>query len=238
MILVNFENKEFLYKKINNINILISLVGLEINPKYSNYKETLNFIKKSFNLSQIYTVSQTHSNIVRVCHEKFKSGIEGDGLITNKKLTAIGVFTADCIPIFLFDIKNQIISVVHSGWQGTYKEIVSEAINIFINKYNSSIEDLIVYIGPHNMSCCYEVGEDLKEKFSNHPTFKGNFNIFNGNNLNMSECVKLSLKTKGVLEKNIHFIDYCTYCSSDFKFYSYRRDNKSLNRIFSFAFMD
>lgn len=240
MTLINYEDKYFLYKKVSNINLVVSLAdcGFEMHPKLKNYNNNLEFIKKHFKVSKIFTSSQTHSDIVHICNEHFINGIEGDGLVTNLKSVALGVFTADCVPIFLYDTKNQVISTVHSGWKGTYKEIVNKAIDIFTEKYNCNVNDLEIYIGPHNMKCCYEIGEDLKEKFLNHQTFKNNPNIFNGNNLNMIECIKMSILNKGVLNNNINIMNYCTYCSTNLKFYSYRRDNSTLNRIFSFIFIN
>ena len=240
MVVINYEDKLFLYKKINNVNIVTSLADCDfpMHPQLASYYWNLHFIKKHFNLSTICTLSQTHSDIVHVCTEDFLSGIEGDGLVTNLKSTALGVFTADCVPIFIFDTEKNVVSAVHSGWQGTYKEIVNKSIDLFIKEYKSNIENIQVYIGPHNMKCCYEIGDDLKDKFLNHETFKNNPNIFHGNNLNMVKCIKMSLNTKGVLNNNIHIMNYCTYCSTDPKFYSYRRNKESLNRIFSFIFID
>lgn len=240
MKLIKIDEKYFLHKKVQNISMVVTTANTDfgIHPKFDNYKENMDFIKKSFGLSEIYTVSQTHSDIVHVCDEDFVSRVEGDGLITTQKNRAVGVFTADCVPIFLFDENKGIVSAVHSGWKGVYNEIVLNAIDIFVQKYNSKVEDITIYIGPHNMKCCYEIQDDLREKFLNHHRFKNNPDIFYGNNLNMIECIKNSVVSKGILEQNINLINYCTHCSNDVKFYSYRRDKESLNRIFSFIFIN
>ena len=210
----------------------------EIHPNLRGYSKNIDFLKNKFNLSKLSTLSQIHSNIVHVCDFNFVNGVEGDGLVTNNRKHGIAVFSADCVPIFLFDVKKKIISVVHSGWRGTYSEIVNNSIDIFMKKYYSDIKDIHVYIGPHNMSCCYEVSDDLKEKFNNHYNFSRGKNIFNGNNLNMLECIKISLRSKGIFDENVNVIGYCTYCSEDIKFYSYRKDRTSLNRILSTIFID
>lgn len=240
MKLVNFDGKYFLYKKINDINLLISTANseFEIHPKLRGYSQNIDFLKNKFNLSKISTLSQIHSDIVHICDSDFVNGIEGDGLVTNNRKHGVAVFTADCVPIFLFDEKKKIISAVHSGWRGTYSEIVNNSVDIFTEKYNSDVNDINVYIGPHNMACCYEVSEDLKEKFNNHYNFSKGKNIFRGNNLSLLDCIKISLKSRGIPDENINVIDYCTYCSEDVKFYSYRKDSTSLNRIFSLIFID
>ena len=47
---------------------------------------------------------------------------------------------------------------------------------LFLEKYYSNINDIVIYIGPHNKVCCYEIGEELKRKFSEHYKFKQNNN--------------------------------------------------------------
>lgn len=239
MKLIEFDNKYFLYKEINNIGFGITTANSEfgIHPKLENYDKNIKFIKEKFNLNDIFVVSQIHSDIVIECDENFTSGIEGDGLIIKEMNRGIGVFTADCVPIFLFDSKKNIVSVLHSGWRGTYNEIVIKAINIFVKKYHSDVNDIVIYIGPHIKVCCYEVGEELKYKFSNHHRFQKNNNIFNKNNLNLLECIKTSVLDCNIPIDNLNVIDYCVHCSKDVKFYSYRNEPNSLNRIFSFIFI-
>lgn len=239
MELIEFDNKYFLYKQVDNICFGITTANSEfgIHPNLKNYSENMEFIKERFNLYDIFVVSQVHGSVIVECDKYFSSGIEADGLITQERNYGIGVFTADCVPIFLFDTQKYIVSILHSGWKGTYSEIVVNAINVFLEKYNSSVSDIVIYIAPHNKVCCYEVGKELKQKFSSHYKFKQNNNIFTGNNLNLLECIKTSVLSCNIPAENINVIDYCVHCSNDIKFYSYRKDPKSLNRIFSFIFI-
>lgn len=240
MKLIKCEEKYLLYKKIGKVNIITTTANSDfgINPKFDNYKDNMDFIKNKFGLLKLCTLSQTHSNIVHLCDFSFVNGIEGDGLITNKQRCGIGVFTADCVPIFMYDRCNNVISMIHSGWRGTYDEIIVNAIDLFISKYGCDINNIEIFIGPHNKVCCYEVGDELIEKFISKNVFKENLNIFSGKNLNLIECIKSSAINRGISEKNINSCEYCTYCSENIKFYSYRKDKNSLNRIFSFIFMD
>lgn len=240
MELIQHDKKYFLYKKFKNINLVVTTANTEfgIHPKLENYGENIKFIKEKFNLLKIFTASQTHSDIVHICGYDFLNGIEGDALITKEKKCAVGVFTADCVPIFLFDVNRQVVGIVHSGWKGVYKEIVINTIDKFVEKFNSDLKNIFIYIAPHNMKCCYNIGEDLKKLFLEHDRFKNNSLIFNGDNLNMLECIKASVIYRGIPIQNIISSNYCTYCSEDVKFYSYRKDKLSLNRLFSFIFID
>jgi copper oxidase (laccase) domain-containing protein len=51
-------------------------------------------------------------------------------MITKEKGIVLGVFSADCLPIFIFDQKREIIGLLHAGWKGGLKGIAKEAIKI------------------------------------------------------------------------------------------------------------
>lgn len=238
MDLINYEGKYFLYKKIGNINLVTTTANSDFgfNPKLKTYKGYVDFVKNKFGFEKLFTVSQVHGDVVRKCDFNFSNGIVGDGLITNQKNFALGVFTADCVPIFLFDRVKNVISILHSGWRGTYDEIIVNSINMFVNDYGSRIDDIEIFVGAHNRVCCYEVGDELINKFLEKDVFNSS-NIYSKNNLNLFECIKASALNKGISELNISSCNYCTYCSEEVKFYSYRKDKTSLNRILSFIFM-
>ena len=76
---------------------------------------------------------QTHSNKVVIINSKNKNSIKfkSDALITNIKGIALGVVTADCVPIILFDVNNQIIGCIHAGWKGAISGIIENTIKKF-----------------------------------------------------------------------------------------------------------
>ena len=76
----------------------------------------------------------------------------------------IGILTADCSPILIFDYKKKIIAVVHAGWRGAYKQIVIKVLKKFI-KLGSKKKNIIVSIGPTISQNNYEVGKEFKYKF-------------------------------------------------------------------------
>ena len=78
-----------------------------------------------------------------------REDLEGyDAFITNLSGVAIGVRTADCVPILIHDPRNHVIAAVHSGWKGTVQKIVMKAIGVMETKYKSLPEDLVAVIGP------------------------------------------------------------------------------------------
>ncbi|WP_050607107.1 peptidoglycan editing factor PgeF [Clostridium niameyense] len=197
--------------------------------------DNLRNIKEWFNLKNVGYLNQIHSNII--CEFKEDIHEEGDGIMTDKSSTAIGVFTADCVPILLYDSINNAIASVHSGWRGTYNHIVIESLKNMNKKYNTNAEDVVVCIGPHIGQCCYEVSYDLIQKFKEDKTY-GHYKISNEKNyLNLQECIKAQLLKSGVRKENILTINMCTFCSKGYKFNSYRKTKNTAGQ-FSFVYIN
>ena len=90
---------------------------------------------------------QTHSNKVIIVNKKnLKKVIKSDAMITKVKGVALGVVTADCVPILIYDYKNDIIGCIHAGWKGAFSNIIKNTINK-IRKLNSG-NRIYASIGP------------------------------------------------------------------------------------------
>lgn len=226
---------EFLEFKEQGASMLFSTSRnqLDFNIKKEEGKNNINKLKDWFSLRDIGYMNQIHSCDVIVFDGKIHYG---DAIITDKRDTALGVFTADCVPILLFDRSKRVIAAVHSGWKGTLNGICSSTIRKMKNEYNTNPEDLIACIGPHNRSCCYEIGRDVEELFTSNKLYK-ELNVMNGDNLNLEKCIATQMVSEGIIMENIRTTDICTYCSSDFEMFSYRKDRETCGRMFSFIYL-
>lgn len=233
------DNYDFIKIKNNNATFIFSTAknNLDFSRNKEVFQNRIGLIKDKYKLDDIKYLSQIHSNLVWDANElKYGEILEGDGLITNKVNLGIGVFTADCTPIILYDIKNEVISVIHSGWKGTLNHIVAVAIEKMTQLYDTKGEDIIAIIGPHNRECCYEVSEELIDIFKKDKLFSRH-NINSGRYLSLENCIIADLKNKNVKEENIKSLKQCTYCSSEFEFHSYRKDKEKSGRLLTLAFM-
>ena len=108
-------------------------------------------------------LKQFHSNIVLDLRDTLAASqpVDGDGGITSLGGAALGIQTADCVPILIADQKARVVAAVHAGWRGTAGRIAEKAIKQIVSAYGVQAEDLIAVIGPHNAVCCYEVGEEV-----------------------------------------------------------------------------
>ena len=202
--------------------------GLGSNDTQNNILKNLLFVSKEMNVesNNLYLMNQTHSNKVFIIEKKNLSNqrILADALVTDIKNIAIGVLTADCVPIILYDEVNDIIGCIHAGWKGVFNNIIKNTINAF--KKIKSKNKINACIGPCIGFKSYEVRDDFYKKFLEKKSENQVFflNLNNGKfQFNIREYVKYQLKESGVL--NIDNVDYDTFKDSS-NFFSYRRSQK------------
>lgn len=232
---LTFEDNKFLHVEIGKVNFVFSTAenNLNFNKALPEGIENLKKLKQWFTLDEVGYCNQTHSDTVRL----YKVNNEdGDGLITNLKNFAVGVFTADCVPILLCDTVNNIIAAVHSGWRGTVSGVVIKAIERMVSEFNTEPKDVIAYIGPHNRDCCYEVGEEVLGKFRNCKIFEG-LDYVTERKINLKSCIEEQLLISKLHKENIYDIGLCTYCSKNYKLHSYRKASIDYGRMYSFIFI-
>ena len=150
--------------------------------------------------------------------------MKGDSLITDKKDFALGILTADCAPIFIYDPVNNLISALHAGWKGAYRQIIPKTLKQF-KLMGSNLNNLIAVIGPCIDKKNYEVKKDFFIKFISKEKSNKKFFNFKNNKIffSLSDYIKENLLNFGV--KNIEIIKKDTYLLSN-NFFSARRSAK------------
>lgn len=228
---------EFVTYEIGNAVIVFSTAknNLNFNIKSEEFRGNLYKLKEWFGLDDIQYLNQVHSNTVYSGTDKL-CGCEGDGIITDKKNNAVGVFTADCVPIIIYDKAKNIAAAVHSGWKGTFSEIVIIAVNKMEQEYGCKAKDIYAFIGPHIMSCCYEVSEELCNKFSSAEIYRG-LEVSKDRKLDLQACVIRQLEYTGINREHITTANICTLCNKEYEMYSYRQSKEEAGRQFSFIFI-
>lgn len=228
----NFIEKNFTKVQFKKYKILFSNSNIDFKIDNKDFKVNLDNLKQELKIDDIGFLKQIHSDIIIDYNGKV---IEGDSIITNKKNIALGVFTADCVPILLYDNEKDVIAAVHSGWKGTYNNILGKTIDKMIQQYHCKAENIFAFIGPHIQQCCYEVSENLIDEFKNKDLFK-NVSINNRKHLDLNICILIELKEKGIYSENIYNTKICTYCEKENIFHSFRRDKENSGRILSIIY--
>lgn len=232
---IEIDSYQFINFKDDNININFSTAknNLDFNINTSKGLDNLENIKEWFDVQSVGYLKQTHSD--KIC---LYDGIinEGDAIITDKPNIAIGVFTADCVPVLIYSKTKAIIAAVHSGWKGTFSQIVYKTIKKIISLYSVDVKDIKVYIGPHNKKCCYEFGKDVADEFYNKDMYK-NIKFYENGKLNLKACIIKQITETGVPVKNIRSLDICTFCNKEYELFSYRKQKINYGRMYSFIYI-
>lgn len=152
-----------------------------------------------------------------------------DGLMTNAVNIPLITFYADCVPLFFYDKKNQVIAMAHSGWRGCVAKIGQVMLQEMKKEYGTDPGNVIAAIGPSICQDCYEISEDVALAFR-HAFSKeqyGDFMIDKKNGkyqLDLQKACEYVLLDAGILKENLDVTDICTCCNSDVLF-SHRASN-------------
>ena len=186
----------------------------------------INIAKKKLGLedSKLKLIRQIHSNKVEIIDQKnLNEKIVADGSITKNKNIALAIMTADCAPIFIFDLDCSLICCLHVGWKGCLSNIVKIAIKI-ISKITS--QELIAIAGPCLSKENFEVGEKFKDVFITQDLHYENFFTIKSNqqkpHFDMRGLINYQLQSCSV--NKISNVDIDTY-SNEHLFFSHRRSS-------------
>ena len=96
-----------------------------------------------------------------------RQDLEGyDAFVTTLAGVAIGVRTADCVPVLLYDPVARVVAAVHAGWKGTVLHISRKAISLMCSRFGCRPSDMRSAIGPAIGPDSFQVGEEVVAKFA------------------------------------------------------------------------
>ena len=194
-----------IYKSLN--------CGVGSSDSKKNVLINLKIVCKKINCSSknLILLNQIHSSKFYFINKNYKfkkKKLNGDALITNVKKIALGVLVADCVPVLIYDKNLKIISAIHAGWKGVYKEIIKKVVKFFIKK-GSNTKNLVAVIGPSISEKSYEVQKDFKDKFLKKDKqskfffkIRKNKTYFGLNKYVYYHLKKLGIKNLEIIKKN------------------------------------
>ena len=173
---------------------------------------------------KLILMHQTHSNkVVVIKKNNYKKKVFADAMITKMKGFALGVVTADCVPIILYDAKNEIAGCIHAGWKGAFLGVIKNTISKI--KKISSDNKIYACVGPCIGKKSYEVDKNFYKMF----VAKSRDNrIYFSNKNKMKKLFNLrKFVTNKLVKANIKVdqVDRDTFAEKS-NFFSYRRSCK------------
>lgn len=200
---------------------------------------------------------QTHGVESRIIGEEFatlpdgvkKMLLEGvDAVMTNIPGMCIGVSTADCIPVLLYDEEHHAAAAIHAGWRGTQARIVHKAVQEMRMAYQTDPTKLKAVIGPGISLDNFEVGDEVyaafeqaafdmstiaEERIKRNPNADDPAKAFERKwHINLPLANIQMLTHNGVDEANIINTGICTFDNTD-NYFSARRLGIESGRIYT-----
>lgn len=180
-------------------------------------------------VNQLAISRQVHG--AEVLNVKTPGRYEGfDALVTDRQDIYLGISTADCCPILLYDPERQAVGAVHAGWRGAASSILPKTIDQMILAFGCRPEHILTYLGTCIGPMSYEVGEEVADQFPDvflrpGPT-EGKYY------LDLKGCLFAQALAAGILAEHIGASHHTTYDEPEL-FFSYRRDGVTSGRMLS-----
>ena len=166
--------------------------------------------------------------------------LEGyDAFVNNRPGVAIGVRTADCVPVLLYDPVQRVVAAVHAGWKGTVLHISEGALEAMGQEFGSRPAELKAAIGPSIGPDSFQVGEEVAEKFkeAGFPmdeiwSFRGPGDgspMSGGHHIDLWRANRWLLEQLGIPPDSIEVLGIDTFTTSSL--FSARREGVACGRI-------
>lgn len=205
----------------------------------------------------LVTLRQIHSDLIHLVRSPDPGRLTGDGLITNVPGIALAIMTADCFPVLLVDRRNRAVGAFHAGWRGTVQRIAEKGLGIMRHEFGTRPQDVWAAIGPGIQQCCYQVGEEVKDKFESQFSYAaelfrevrdsdavrekypllfmnmrapGHGDLCIKLHLDLCEANRRQLLSAGVPRRQITALDHCTACNPR-QFFSHRAEKGRTGRM-------
>ncbi len=190
--------------------------------------------------SQMVLTYQSHSTVFKRVfkqdagkgNHQFNDGVEADALYTTEKNIMLGIFHADCVPVFITHKTQDLIAIIHAGTPGSLAGITKKAVNQLKTEMKINPSDLIAHLGP-------------SLDFAHHPiSLEKTYELLQ-KNLNLKDVIKkigdrffldipllnyLQLVDAGLSPRSIHVSNLDTYSNAK-DYFSFDRDQKTGRHI-------
>ncbi|WP_375263758.1 peptidoglycan editing factor PgeF [Palleronia sp.] len=167
------------------------------------------------------TVPQVHSADVIVVERGGAAAGSADAMVSSVPGVALGILTADCMPILLADDEAGVVGAAHAGWKGALGGVIENTVEAMVGRGAERLR-IRAAIGPAISQAAYEVGPEMLEDFMvEDPEAVRYFAQGKGDRL-MFDLVGFGLDRLRAAGVEAEWIGRCTYREPD-TFFSYRR---------------
>ena len=170
------------------------------------------------NPHRVVFVHQSHSDVIQkvatkeagMGYDSFESGVEADALYTKEKNLALAIFHADCVPVLFYDPTIPLVGIIHCGYKGALKHVVSKTLGKVIKDEHLNPSNIQVYIGPYRHKESFLL--DMK---SFEEVTMAYLPLNNDWHLDLSMAVRFDLGFLYIPQENVHDLNIDTFTNKD-----------------------
>ncbi len=226
--------------KVSETNLGYLIETSKITVLLGGLKAQVVNLQASFPNFQFLRIKQTHGDTV--VHSKDMAldyKVEADAHFTEIPKTAMCISTADCIPVFIYDSKTEIVAGIHAGWRGVANQIIPKTFER-LHTAGCLPENIHVIVGPHIQMNSFEVDYNVRDEILSSIDFGAvhKDSIYHKNInaekalVDLNQVLRTQLQNCGVAFDNLYNLHIDTFI--DPRFHSYRRDKEKSGRQISF----
>lgn len=162
--------------------------------------------------------------------------VEVDAIVTNQPGIMIGILTADCFPVLIWNRDQTAIAAIHAGWRGASNGLIAKTVRTLQDECDCRPADLCAAIGPGIGAAKYEVDRPVRDAFRQGSGFWNEIakeTRLGHWTLDVALSCHLQLEQAGLSPDAIERPSHCSYSQAEM-FFSYRRDNGKTGRQLGF----
>ena len=179
--------------------------------------------RRPHEIEDLVLARQVHG--ARLVRAPLGEGEEADALFTSEPGVAVGVLTADCVPVLLAHEGGAGVAAIHAGWRGSAAAICERAPRELCAALGVRARELCAVVGPHIGPCCYEVDAPVRDAISDGRAFRDSAKPGHYM-LDLFALARRQLIAAGIGAERIWRVGGCTSCDPR-GYPSYRRDPAS-----------
>jgi YfiH family protein len=181
--------------------------------------------------TQVHGAKVLDTDVVGRDRKSEPPGTGHDALVARASGVAIGVRTADCVPILVADPQTGAVAAIHAGWRGIVNGVIDQALDVLAPD-RSTRATLIAAIGPHIRVDRFEVGDDVAAQIVAASDASVLVASTPRPHVDLARAVRIQLERAGFDASHIDDVGGCTLAEPE-RFHSHRRDGERSGRMLS-----
>lgn len=195
--------------------------------------ENMRRIKKAVGVSHLWTARQVHGDGIAVIDKSPPpASMEADAVVVPVPGVAVGVLTADCLPVILADPVHKVAAAVHAGRKGAELNVAGKTVGLMARRFGCDPLDMRAALGPCIRQCCYGVDAGTAALFESCCGEKRLTGEGDEKYLDIAGAVADGLRAAGLAAESVYDSGVCTSCQNA-RFFSYRKDGGVTGRFVS-----